>query len=303
MENNVKIASVCGLCAGCKLAINSTKDALKNNKNVTLFKEIVHNKNVNNMLKTQGVNFCDELEKLPKDNIIILRAHGEPKSTIEYLINEKYDFIDCTCVNVKKIHEQVLTHSMAGEKIIIIGKYGKKSGIVHPEILGTIGWCTNEPVLIEDEEDISKLEAFSNTKFYLVCQTTFNINKADKLIDLIVQTLTKNNNLVEINKSICLAQRQINISSQQLAKECDLMIVVGGKNSSNTTELFNGLKTITNTLFLEDINNFEQTLAENNVTLHKDIKIGLTAGASTMKEELETLKIKIINKLQELNND
>lgn len=303
MEDNVKISSVCGLCAGCTLAINSTKNALKTNKNVTLFKEIVHNKNVNNMLKTQGVNFCDELENLPKDHTIILRAHGEPKSTIEYLTNEKYDFVDCTCVNVKKIHEQVLAHSRAGEKIVIIGKYGKKSGVVHPEILGTIGWCAGAPVLIEDEEDVSKLDVFSNTKFYLVCQTTFNIEKTDKLIDLIVQTLTQNNNQIVINKSICLAQRQINISSQQLAKECDLMIVVGGRNSSNTTELFNGLKTITTTLFLEDINTLDQTLAENNISLHKGIKIGLTAGASTMREELETLRTKIINKLQELTDD
>ena len=79
MENNIKIATVCGLCAGCSHAINQTQITIDEGKNVTLFKEIVHNKNVNNMLKTRGVNFCDSMEQLPKDHTIILRAHGEPK--------------------------------------------------------------------------------------------------------------------------------------------------------------------------------------------------------------------------------
>ena len=137
----------------------------------------------------------------------------------------------------------------------------------------------------------------------MVCQTTFNIEKADKLIDKIVQTLSQNGNEIEINKSICLAQKQINLSSQKLAQECDLMIVVGGKNSSNTLELYNGLKPITTTLFLEDINDLDQELKSNNITLNKNTKIGLTAGASTMREELEILKENIINKLQEQTND
>ena len=105
MENNIKIATVCGLCAGCTLAINETQKAVSQNKNVTLFKEIVHNKNVNSMLQSQGVNFCDELEHLPKDHTIILRAHGEPEATINHLLSNGYNFIDCTCINVKNIHK------------------------------------------------------------------------------------------------------------------------------------------------------------------------------------------------------
>ena len=300
MENNIKIATVCGLCAGCTLAINETQKAISQNKNVTLFKEIVHNKNVNLMLQSQGVNFCDELKNLPKDHTIILRAHGEPESTINHLKDSGYTFVDCTCINVKNIHEAVSHHSKQGEQVIIIGKYGKHTGVMHPEILGTVGWCKTEPILIEDEEDISKLEAFSNDKFYLVCQTTFNIEKADKLIDKISALLKLNGCDLEVNKSICLAQKQINLSSQKLAKECDLMIVVGGKNSSNTTELFNGLKPITKSIFIEDINAFEAELDANGITLSKDMKIGLTAGASTMKSELEALKTLLSNKIKEL---
>ena len=300
MENNIKIATVCGLCAGCTLAINETQMAVSQNKNVTLFKEIVHNKNVNSMLQSQGVNFCDELEHLPKDHTIILRAHGEPEATINHLLSNGYNFIDCTCINVKNIHNAVSTHSNQDEKIIIIGKYGKHSGAMHPEILGTVGWCKTEPILIEDEDDILKLESFSNTKFYLVCQTTFNIEKADKLIEKISALTTKNDCDLEVNKSICLAQKQINLSSQKLAKECDLMIVVGGKNSSNTTELYNGLKSITKSIFIEDIYSFEAELEANNISLSKDMKIGLTAGASTMKSELETLKTLLSNKIKEL---
>ena len=302
MENNIKIATVCGLCAGCTYAVNQTQKTLEEGKNVTLFKEIVHNKNVNNLLKSQGVNFCDNLEDLPKDHTIILRAHGEPESTINHLSSNGYNFVDCTCINVKKIHEQVLEHSTAGQTIIIIGKYGKHNGVVHPEIAGTIGWCKSNPVLIEDAEDISKLQSFKNSSFYLVCQTTFNMDKADALISQIENVLSQNNNKVEINKSICLAQKQINLSSQKLARESDLMIVVGGKNSSNTTELYNGLKPITTTIFIEDINLAINEIEASGITLSKDTKIGLTAGASTLRSELETLKEILLNKLKEVKN-
>ena len=296
---NIKISKVCGFCAGCKRAFDKTIEHLQNGKNVTLFKEIVHNANVNNFLKEKGVVFCDSLNELSKDSTIIIRAHGEPKSTFEYFETHGLTFEDCTCPNVEKIHQLIQEHSQMQHKIIIIGKYGKHTGKIHPEIAGTIGWCESEPILIEDAEDLSKLEGFSNETFYLVCQTTFNAKKADTLIEKATNIL-KNNTLI-VNKSICNAQKQINEFSKQLAEESDLMIVVGGKNSSNSIELYNNLKQIKPSLFIENIFDWKKELERENLTISKTTKIGLTAGASTMKSELETLKQLITKHLLEKN--
>ena len=297
---NVKISKVCGLCAGCKYAIETTQKELAKKQKVTLFKEIVHNKNVNAMLEKQGVVFANKIEELSPEGVVVVRAHGEPKSTFEIFKQNGINYVDCTCVNVKNIHEKVQKFSKLGYKIIIIGKYGKKTGVIHPEIAGTIGWCETEPILIEDNEDADNFVPEKNNKYYLVCQTTFNMEKADALISVIENNCKKTNTPIEINKSICLAQKQINVFSEELAKDCDLMIVVGGKNSSNSIELFNNIKQFANAIFIEDISTIKNVLDENNIILTKNIRIGLTAGASTMKSELEELKKHLEQMIKEL---
>ncbi len=292
-NNNIKIAEVCGLCAGCKYAILSASREIENKKSVTLFKEIVHNKNINQKLRDKGVKFAEKIEELSPDSTAIIRAHGEPPETFEYLNVNKIPYIDCTCTNVKKIHEEVEKFSNNGYHIAILGKFDAETGVIHPEVAGTIGWCKQKPTLIAKKEHISKLEGLTG-KLYVVCQTTFNESKADEILSEIVARFDDTLEIVT-NKSICNAQKLINKSSAELAKNCDLIIVVGGKHSSNTIELFNNISKITTTLFLENINDFESELKLNNITLNKNLKIGLTAGASTEKAELEKLKTMLTN--------
>lgn len=299
---NIVISKVCGLCAGCNFAILTATKNLQNHKKVTLFKEIVHNDNVNKMLKEKGVSIKDDLNQIKKDELIILRAHGEPPKTYDYLKKNGIDFVDCTCINVKKIHEEIEKFSKDGYMVIIIGKYGKTSGIMHPEIAGSVGYSTTKPILVEDEDDLNKLNINLN-KVYVTCQTTFNEAKADKILEKIKAFCEENNILCVINKSICSAQKQINIYSAKLAKTSDLMFVVGGKKSSNTIELFNNVSSYAPTIFLEDINDFKTELKKNNIKLSKDMKIGITAGASTMKSELEELKKLLKNEIGEKYDD
>lgn len=296
---NVKIADICGLCAGCKNAID-TATKLSQTKNVTLFKEIVHNKNVNQKLCNLGISIIDNLEQLQAGSHLVLRAHGEPPATYEFLEANNINYSDCTCNNVKKIHEQVLHFSEQGYKIVIIGKYGKQNNKLHPEVFGTIGWCQNEPILIEDEEDVFKLDKFQKDKFYLICQTTFNENKADELINKITKICSKTNSKLIVNKSICFAQKSINISSINLAKTCDIMIVVGGKNSSNSLELFYNVNNHTPSIFIEDITTWKDELTKQKLIYNNKTKFGITAGASTLKEELTKLKQLIANELKRL---
>ena len=289
MIKNVEIAKLCGLCAGCNNAINTAKNELKNGK-VVLFKEIVHNKNTNKKLTNLGIRTIDDLKDANSNECIILRAHGEPPETYEFLKTHNLKFKDCTCENVTKIHNLAKDFSEKGYKIILIGKYGKNSNVPHPEVFGTIGWCKNKPILIEDADDLSKLEIDNNNKYYLLCQTTFNEQKADELINKITMLCNKLNKEIILNKTICFAQKAINISSVELAKKSDIIIVIGGKNSSNSKELFENVKKYSNAIFIEDINDWLNEIKKQNIIVSSDTKIGITAGASTLKEELITLK-------------
>ena len=285
--DNIKISQVCGLCAGCHYAINTTIDELNKGNSVTIFKEIVHNKNVNNYLSSLGAKCVDSFENLSKDDIIIIRAHGEPPETYNLLDLEGFKYKDCTCHNVKAIHNLVKEHCDNGYKVIIIGKYKKA---IHPEVLGTMGWAKNKAILIESEEDIDKLNEFKNDKFYLACQTTFNMEKADMLIDKIKTITTLNNCELIVNKSICSAQKIINEYSKNLAKESDIMIVIGGAKSSNSLELYNNVNKVCPSIFIEDIHSYKLALQQQNLEITPSTKVGITAGASTMKSELNELK-------------
>lgn len=294
---NIKISKACGLCTGCKNAID-TAIKFSTTENVTLFKEIVHNKNANGKLINLGIKTIDELSSATKDMFLILRAHGEPPETYNYLKSNDIKFSDCTCKTVYKIHELVNQYSSNGYKVIIIGKYGKNNGKMHPEVFGTVGWCKTAPVLIEDEDDIAKISGQHNDKFYLVCQTTFNESHADVLIEKINKICQQNQCELLINKSICYAQKSINMSSVELAKTSDIIIVVGGKNSSNSIELFNNVKQYTKSIFIEDIYAWKEELGRQNIKFDKNTNFGITAGASTLKEELLELQTLIETELK-----
>ena len=145
----------------------------------------------------------------------------------------------------------------------------------------------------ELEQNVEELEV----------QTTFNEEKADKIIEQISTICKANNNELIINKSICSAQKNINLYSVKLAEVCDIIIVVGGKNSSNSIELFNNVKNYTNAIFIEEIGDWFSEITANGFEFNKNTKVGLTAGASTPKEELYELKTLIENKQMELQNE
>jgi 4-hydroxy-3-methylbut-2-enyl diphosphate reductase len=280
---NIKIAKVCGLCAGCHFAINVAIDEINKGNSVTIFKEIVHNNNVNNYLTSYGAKFEDDINNLDCSNTIIIRAHGEPPSAYTLLESKNIPYRDCTCHNVKTIHTLVKEFSNNGYRVVVIGKSK------HPEVIGTIGWANNA-IVIENEDDLQKLNNIINSKLYIVCQTTFNMQKADVLIKKVQTILQQNNCEVIINKSICSAQKTINEYSVQLAQESDVMIVVGGANSSNSMELYNNVNTICPSVFIEDIHTYKDALKAKGLTITPATRVGITAGASTMKSELYELK-------------
>ena len=285
--SNIQIAQVCGLCAGCTRAINTVVQEIEKGNKVTIFKEIVHNKNVNEYLQSLGAKCEENIDNLTNDNVVVIRAHGETPKTYDYFSQKGIEYRDCTCYNVQAIHKLVKQYCDKGYKIIVIGKHKKA---IHPEVLGTIGWANDDAIIVENEDDLIKLHDYKNEKFYLVCQTTFNMKKAEILISEIENILKKNNNEIIVNKSLCQAQKNINESSVNLAKNSDVMIVVGGANSSNSLELFKNVSSVCDSIFIEDISSYKQELEKSNLRISSETRVGITAGASTRKEELFELK-------------
>ena len=290
MNVEILIAEQCCLCYGAKRALNGALEATKTHKQVVLLKELLHNKKTVRLLTDAGAVEKESIENISPKDFVVVRAHGEPKSTIDFFEKNKIEFVDLTCPNVVAIHNLVQQKSQQGWSIILLGKRGKFGSVMHPEIFGTKGWCGKEPQIVEDEEDVQTL-CTDDEKYFLVVQTTFNFEKAQILVDLIKKKIESAGKVFDFKMTTCFAQKNINISSAKLAKNVDVMIVVGGKNSSNTKELFANVSCFCKSFFVEDDEDLEIALQN----LKKDLphKIGLTGGASTTIDELCEIKSKI----------
>lgn len=264
----IYIPKVTGTCRGAWNAVEVALKAKKENKNVCVYKEILHNERVISDLNKKGITCIDDLSKLTKDDVVVIRAHGEPKEVYEYLDKNNIKYYDATCPNVKKIHDIVNKKSSEGYNIIIVGKKN------HPEVIGTLGWTNNKGIVISSKDEL-KIDG----KTLIVAQTTIS--------DTLFNEITKGVSC-EVLNTICKAQSNIQNSSVELAKKMDIMYVVGGEASSNTEVLYQKCKKVCKTYKFSDINEFFKFNMNNNVS--EKTKIGITGGASTPLYQIEEYK-------------
>ena len=264
-----------GTCAGANKAIEVAYKLKKENtnKNIYIYKEILHNPYIIKELEKDDIKCIDNLSLLTKNDILIIRAHGEPKETYDYLEKNNIEYYDATCTNVLKVHNIAIDKQNNGYKIIIVGKK------THPEVIGTNGWINNEGIIIEKKDDYKELN--KNDKYFIVCQTTVS----HKILQELLNYMNENNISYEIENTICNAQKLIQTSSITLAEQMDIMFVIGGKESSNTKELFNLCNEVTKTYYFSDIKEFFNFIKKEKYTLNT--KIGFTGGASTPKDQIK----------------
>lgn len=264
-----------GTCAGANKAIETAYKLKKENtnKNIYIYKEILHNPYIIKELEKDNIKCIDDLKTLTKDDILIIRAHGEPKETYDYLEENNIEYYDATCTNVLKVHNIAIEKQKNGYKVIIVGKK------THPEVIGTNGWINNEGIIIETKDDYKNLN--KNDKYFIVCQTTVSHKKLQELLNY----MNENNISYEAENTICNAQKLIQTSSIALAEQMDIMFVIGGKESSNTKELYNLCNEVTKTYYFSDIKDFFNFIKKEKYTLNT--KIGFTGGASTPKEQIK----------------
>ena len=272
----INIAKSAGFCFGVKRAVDTVyKESSK--KNVYTFGPIIHNDEVVADLERQGVHVINDSEdfKSLSEGTIIIRSHGVSKAIYEEILNEGLDLVDATCPFVRKIHKIVERESGDGRVIIIIGNNH------HPEVEGIMGWCHTHPIVIENREQAEGIELDADTKISIVSQTTFNHNKFKYLVEIIRK---KGYDITVVN-TICNATHVRQVEAQKISSKVDGMIVIGGKNSSNTQKLYDICRNECENTF------YVQTVKDLNLHELKSLKsIGITAGASTPKNIIEEVR-------------
>ena len=282
---NIFLAGPRGFCAGVERAIAMVEEALKKyGKPVYVKHEIVHNKYVVEDLRSKGAVFIEELEEIKdKTRPVIFSAHGVPKSVPAQAQKLNIHYHDATCPLVSKIHREVENFERKNLEIILIGHHN------HPEVVGTMGQINSKIHLVEKEKDVEKLKFDQSTEVAYVTQTTLSIDDTESIIQNIKEKFP---NVIEPKKNdICYATTNRQEAVKKLASKCDLFIVIGAKNSSNSLRLLEvaqhyGAK---KSILVEQIEKF-------NLNFLKNISsIGITASASAPEILVQNL-IKFIKK-------
>ena len=286
--SNIRVAESAGFCFGVKRAIEMAYEAIGVEPKLYSYGQLIHNKTVTDDLASKGLEIVESLDGLTEGTLLI-RSHGVGKALYDEAEAKGLKILDGTCPFVKKIHDIVHDKLAEGMGIIVVGDG------THPEVIGINGWCENAAVILEDEEAAKTKEIPEKEKYAVVVQTTFRQAKFDKILE-ILQDRGVN---MEVHNTICSATEKRQTEAEELSKTVDKMIVIGGKNSSNTQKLVEiCAKNCGNTVHIETICD----LVLNN--FGKDDKLGITAGASTppaiIKEVVVTMSEALENAVQNL---
>ena len=230
----IKLANPRGFCAGVDRAIEIVNRALEVfEPPIYVRHEVVHNKFVVEDLRERGAVFVDELDQVPDDQIVIFSAHGVSKAVQDEAIRRGLKVFDATCPLVTKVHLEVVRYSRDGRECVLIGHEG------HPEVEGTMGQYDasngGRIYLVEDEADVAKLEVENPETLCFVTQTTLSMDDASRVINALREKFPS---ITGPRKDdICYATQNRQDAVKQLAAECDVVLVVGSPNSSNSNRL------------------------------------------------------------------
>ncbi|WP_404299441.1 4-hydroxy-3-methylbut-2-enyl diphosphate reductase [Halomonas sp.] len=284
----IRLANPRGFCAGVDRAIeivNRSLDAF--GPPIYVRHEVVHNRYVVDSLRERGAVFVEELHEVPDDVIVIFSAHGVSRAVQEEADSRGLKVFDATCPLVTKVHLEVLRYARRGQECVLIGHEG------HPEVEGTMGrYDTSHGgamYLVEDENDVARLEVKDPSRLAFVTQTTLSMDDTARVIDALRAKFPE----IEGPRKddICYATQNRQDAVRELAAGCDLVLVVGSPNSSNSNRLRELSERVGTPAYL--IDNAEQI---DTAWLEGVSAVGVTAGASAP----DVLVQGVIHRLQAL---
>ena len=291
-QADIVLANPRGFCAGVDRAIIIVEQALeKFGAPIYVRNEVVHNKFVVDELRAKGAIFVNELDKIPAGSTVIFSAHGVSKAIRAEAESRGLTAFDATCPLVTKVHIEVAKMRKAGMEIVMIGHKG------HPEVEGTMGQSKEGMYLVEMPEDVAKLNVKNPEKLAFVTQTTLSMDDAALVINAL--RLRFPNIHAPKSDDICYATQNRQDAVKIMAKDCDLVIVVGSPNSSNSNRLREVAQNQGVEAYMVDNASFLKP-----EWLVGKRKIGVSAGASApeilVKVVIETLQQMGANQVQEL---
>ncbi|MDD2423653.1 MAG: 4-hydroxy-3-methylbut-2-enyl diphosphate reductase [Candidatus Cloacimonetes bacterium] len=275
----IRLATSSGFCFGVRRAIQMALDASKGRDIVYSIGELIHNPQFVGELEEQGIKVANDVTAL-QDSVVIIRSHGITRDELRILQANGNTIIDATCPYVSRTHELIQTAIQDGYEVFILGD------AKHPEVIGMMSYGNLQTIVIAPGEIPTSLKG---KRICLISQTTQQVENLKKLAcDILDQVLE-----LKVYNTICLATTQRQNASAALAKDSDLMIVIGGRKSSNTKMLASLCSQYCQTLHIET----EDELTADSV-LGK-ARIGLSAGASTPEDRI----IKVYNKILKINGE
>ncbi len=275
-----------GFCFGVKQAMEKTEKQIQQKepgRRIFTCGPLIHNRLVTENLARRGVEAIDGPAQAEPGDVVIVRSHGEGKRFFEEADARGLNVVNATCPFVDRIHQLVFDAYNEGKQVVIIGDRQ------HPEVQGINGWCENTAEVIGSREEAEEA-AKKLSHAFLVCQTTIK----KELLEEITEVFEKQKLEVEIHNTICDATRKRQQACSELSKNVDAMVIIGGKNSSNTRKLYEiSKKNCNKSFFVENIEDLPLQLLRN------CNKIGVAAGASTpecvIKEVIANMSEMITN--------
>lgn len=283
----VKLAKTAGFCFGVDRAVNLVYDLVDKGEKVCTLGPIIHNSQLVSDLESRGVKIIDNISDCPKGYTVVIRTHGVEKSIIDEAVESNIKYIDATCPFVSKIH-RIVSEQPENTVTLIAGDEN------HPEVMGIRSYCKGKSFVFKNEQELNLVlnnnSLFDENALICVSQTTFSLKEWKKCEKILKKLYTN----CKIYSTICNATADRQDEADNLAKECDAMLVIGGRHSSNTCKLRDVCNAHADTFLIETSAELEQ------IDLSRYKVIGVTAGASTpsviIKEVLKSMSEEIIEK-------
>ena len=279
----IKRAELMGFCSGVRRAIKIIENAAIENGSVASLGAVVHNQDVVDSLKKKGVHLIKEMDKIDGDYVAIT-SHGVGPDTIEELKKRGKQIVDTTCTNVQNAQHIARELADNGFQVIIFGEAD------HPEVKGLMNWAGNKALVTMDSKDIKKIDR--PRQIGVISQTTQSLDKYENFIREIFALALPEIKELRIYNTLCRETIKRQDSAMELAKNSNVVLVVGGINSANTKRLADICSGITETHFIERADEIDPEWVKD-----KEV-VGITAGASTPDETIQ----QVIDRLESLNN-
>ena len=277
LPEKLLLATPRGYCAGVDRAVQTVERALElYGPPVYVRKEIVHNKHVVDQLRERGAIFVDSETEVPEGSTVVFSAHGVAPSVHQGALERRLSTIDATCPLVTKVHVEARRFAAQGYTIVLVGHDG------HEEVEGTMGEAPERIVLVESVEDVDRLEVEDPNRIAFITQTTLSVGETQEVIQRLRERFPAV--VGPRTDDICYATTNRQAAVKELAKRCDLVLVIGSRNSSNSNRLVEVVRECGVESHLID---YEHELQED--WLEGKRVVGITSGASAPEELVQRL--------------